>query len=177
MDLLWERLTRALIQFNGDLLRNRDVHPMLRPPTTVAGCSTLFWRSMSRQVNSSSLHQRCWPAWSRPSAVRKASPHEVLRQWVRRTHGVEVKYKTLYTIVRTHFRATLNVPRLSHTKNPEAIPAFRATYRERLQRVLPFTGIRNTELVRLCHTDVDCRSVRCGLRRGEDADGRAETPV
>lgn len=42
--------------------------------------------------------------------------YEALRQWVRRTHGVEVKYKTLYTIVRTRFRAKLKVPRPSHTK-------------------------------------------------------------
>jgi transposase len=44
--------------------------------------------------------------------------YEELRQWVRRTHGVEVKYKTLYTIVRTRFRAKLKVPRPSHTKKP-----------------------------------------------------------
>ena len=43
---------------------------------------------------------------------------EALRQWVRRTHGVEVKYKTLYTIVCTRFRAKLKVPRPSHTKEP-----------------------------------------------------------
>jgi transposase len=42
--------------------------------------------------------------------------YEALRQWVRRTHGVQVKYKTLYTIVRTRFRAKLKVPRPSHTK-------------------------------------------------------------
>jgi hypothetical protein len=41
---------------------------------------------------------------------------EALRQWVRRTHGVEVKDKTLYTLVRTRFRAQLKVPRPSHTK-------------------------------------------------------------
>jgi transposase len=44
--------------------------------------------------------------------------YEALRQWVRRTHGVEVKYKTLYTIVRTRCRAKLKVPRPSHTKKP-----------------------------------------------------------
>ena len=31
--------------------------------------------------------------------------YEALRQWVRRTHGVEVKYKTLYTLVRTRFQS------------------------------------------------------------------------
>jgi transposase len=45
-----------------------------------------------------------------------ASLEEALRQWVRRTHGVEVKYKTLYTIVRTRFQAKRKVPRPSHTK-------------------------------------------------------------
>jgi transposase len=42
--------------------------------------------------------------------------YEALRQWVRQTHGVEVKYQTLYTLVRTRFKATLKVPRPSHTK-------------------------------------------------------------
>jgi Homeodomain-like domain len=44
--------------------------------------------------------------------------YEALRQWVTRTHGVEVKYETLYTSVRTRFRAKLKVPRPSHTKKP-----------------------------------------------------------
>jgi transposase len=44
--------------------------------------------------------------------------YEALRQWVRQTHGVEVKYKTLYTLVRTRFKAKLKVPRPSHTKKP-----------------------------------------------------------
>ncbi len=42
--------------------------------------------------------------------------YEALRQWVRQTHGVEVKYKTLYTLVRTRFKAKLKVARPSHTK-------------------------------------------------------------
>jgi transposase len=44
--------------------------------------------------------------------------YEALRQWVQQTHHVEVNYHTLYTIVRTRFRAKLKVPRPSHTKNP-----------------------------------------------------------
>jgi transposase len=44
--------------------------------------------------------------------------YEALRQWVRRTHGVEVKYKTLYTMVRVRFKAKLKVARPSHTKKP-----------------------------------------------------------
>ncbi len=44
--------------------------------------------------------------------------YEALRQWVRHTHGVEVKYKTLYTLVRTRFHAKLKVARPSHTKKP-----------------------------------------------------------
>jgi transposase len=44
--------------------------------------------------------------------------YEALRQWVRQTHGVEVKDKTLYTIVRTRCRTKLKVPRPSHTKKP-----------------------------------------------------------
>ena len=42
--------------------------------------------------------------------------YEALRQWVRQTHGVEVKDKTRYGIVRPRFRAKLKVPRPSHTK-------------------------------------------------------------
>jgi transposase len=42
--------------------------------------------------------------------------YEALRRWVRRTHGVEVKDKTLYDIVRPRFRAKWQVPRPSHTK-------------------------------------------------------------
>ncbi len=44
--------------------------------------------------------------------------YEALRQWVRQTHGVEVKYKTLYTLVRTRLKAKLKVARPSHTKKP-----------------------------------------------------------
>jgi transposase len=44
--------------------------------------------------------------------------YEALRQWVRQTHGVEVKYKTLYTLVRVRFKAKLKVARSSHTKKP-----------------------------------------------------------
>jgi transposase len=46
------------------------------------------------------------------------SSYEALRQWVARTHGVQIKYKTLYTLVRTRFRTKLKVPRPSHTKKP-----------------------------------------------------------
>jgi transposase len=42
--------------------------------------------------------------------------YEALRRWLRQTHGVEVKDKALYSIVRTRFRAKLKVPRPSHTK-------------------------------------------------------------
>jgi transposase len=42
--------------------------------------------------------------------------YEALRQWGRRAHGVEVKDKTLYTLVRTRFRAKRKVPRPSHTQ-------------------------------------------------------------
>jgi transposase len=41
---------------------------------------------------------------------------EALRQWVQRTHHVEVNDHTLYTSVRTRFKAKLKVPRPSHTK-------------------------------------------------------------
>jgi transposase len=44
--------------------------------------------------------------------------YEALRQGVARTHGVQIKYKTLYTLVRTRFRTKLKVPRPSHTKKP-----------------------------------------------------------
>jgi transposase len=44
--------------------------------------------------------------------------YEALRQWVRQTHGVEVKDTTLYTLVRVRFKAKRNVARPSHTKKP-----------------------------------------------------------
>jgi transposase len=44
--------------------------------------------------------------------------YEALRQWVRQMHGVEIKYKTLYTLVRTRFHTKLKVPHPSHTKKP-----------------------------------------------------------
>ncbi len=39
-----------------------------------------------------------------------------LRHWIEQTHQVRVKYKTLYSLVRTKFKAKLKVPRPSHTK-------------------------------------------------------------
>ncbi|MDW8215758.1 MAG: helix-turn-helix domain-containing protein [Roseiflexaceae bacterium] len=44
--------------------------------------------------------------------------YEALRQWLRDTHQIDIKYKTLYTIVRTRFKAKLKVPRPSHQKKP-----------------------------------------------------------
>ncbi len=41
-----------------------------------------------------------------------------LRQWIKHTHHLDVNYHTLYTIVRTRFKAKLKVPRPSHTKKP-----------------------------------------------------------
>ncbi len=42
--------------------------------------------------------------------------YEALRQWVQRTYHLDVNYHTLYTIIRTRFKAKLKVPRPSHTK-------------------------------------------------------------
>jgi transposase len=42
--------------------------------------------------------------------------YEALRRWVAKTHGLQIKYKTLYTLVRTRFKTKLKVPRPSHTK-------------------------------------------------------------
>jgi transposase len=44
--------------------------------------------------------------------------YEALRPWVRRTHGVEVKDNTLYTLVRTRFKTKRTVVRPSHTTKP-----------------------------------------------------------
>ena len=52
-------------------------------------------------------------------ALRRAegfASYEALRQGVRQTHGVEVKYKTLYTLVRTRSHTKLKGARPSHTK-------------------------------------------------------------
>ena len=48
--------------------------------------------------------------------------YEALRRWVQQRRGVEVKYKTLYALVRTRFRAKLKVPRPSHTKKARGHP-------------------------------------------------------
>ena len=48
--------------------------------------------------------------------------YEALRHWVRQTPGVEVKDKTLYTLVRTRFKTRLKVARRSHTKKPWSDP-------------------------------------------------------
>ena len=42
--------------------------------------------------------------------------YHALQQGVRQEHGLDVKYKTLYSIVRTRFKTKLKVPRPSHTK-------------------------------------------------------------
>ena len=42
--------------------------------------------------------------------------YAALRQWIAQPHGMQGTYKTLYTILRTRFKAKLNVPRPSHTK-------------------------------------------------------------
>ncbi len=42
--------------------------------------------------------------------------YKALRQWIEQTHHGQVNYKTLYTLVRTRFKAKLKVPRPSHIK-------------------------------------------------------------
>ncbi len=42
--------------------------------------------------------------------------YKELRHWVEQTHQVPIKYKPLYTLVRTRFHAKLKVPRPSHIK-------------------------------------------------------------
>jgi putative transposase len=42
--------------------------------------------------------------------------YEALRQWIQQTYHLDVNYHTLYTIIRTRFKAKLKVPRPSHTK-------------------------------------------------------------
>jgi hypothetical protein len=61
------------------------------------------------------------PALRQPAGV---ASYEALRQWVKQTYRGEVNYQTLYTIVRTRFKAKLKVPRPSHTKTPEAVEEF-----------------------------------------------------
>jgi transposase len=55
------------------------------------------------------------PALQRPAGF---ASYEALRQWIKPTHGLDVNYHTLYTIVRTKLKAKLKVPRPSHTKKP-----------------------------------------------------------
>jgi transposase len=44
--------------------------------------------------------------------------YEAMRQWLKQHYHLDVKYHTLYTIIRTRFHAKLKVPRPSHTKKP-----------------------------------------------------------
>jgi hypothetical protein len=44
--------------------------------------------------------------------------YEAARQWIKQHYQLDVKYHTLYTIIRTRFNAKLKVPRPSHTKKP-----------------------------------------------------------
>jgi hypothetical protein len=60
-----------------------------------------------------------------PVALEQALRHpagfasyEARRQWVKPTHHLDVNDHTLYTSVRTTFKAELKVPRPSHTKHP-----------------------------------------------------------
>jgi transposase len=52
-------------------------------------------------------------AFRRPEGF---ASYGALRQWVAQALHVQVKYQTLYTIVRTRFRTKLKVLRPSHTK-------------------------------------------------------------
>jgi transposase len=42
--------------------------------------------------------------------------YEAVRQWIKQCYQLDVNYHTLYTIIRTRFKAKLKVPRPSHTK-------------------------------------------------------------
>ncbi len=44
--------------------------------------------------------------------------YEALRKWVQQIYHLDVNYHTLYTIVRTKFKAKLKVARSSHTQKP-----------------------------------------------------------
>ncbi len=76
--------------------------------------------------------------------------YEALRQWVRQNHQLDVKYKTLYTIVRTRCKTKLKVPRPPHTKTlmhsrpsrPIAVPTSKQPFQ-------PPIGDRCGSLVRM----------------------------
>jgi hypothetical protein len=63
----------------------------------------------------------------------------------RRTHGVEVKYKMLYTLVRTRLQAKIKVSRPRHTKNPDAIAAFQASWHGYLRQAIPSASSPKTK--------------------------------
>lgn len=90
------------------------------------------WLALYAAGGLASLLDRYRPAGKQPSlpphvlaSLEQALQHpdgvasyEALRHWVQQTHRLDIKYKTLYTLVRTRFRAKLKVPRPSHTKKP-----------------------------------------------------------
>ena len=67
--------------------------------------------------------------------------YEALRQWVRQTHHLDVKYKTLYTLVWICFKTKLKVPRPSHTKNADALTAFQTDCHTHVQEAIPATNV------------------------------------
>lgn len=60
-----------------------------------------------------------------------------LQQWVEQNHHRHIKYKTLYTLVRSRFNAKLKVPHPSHTKNDDAVHAFQRTCVTHFQHAIP----------------------------------------
>jgi transposase len=90
------------------------------------------WLNSYEQGGLPALLHRYVPAGKRPSLAPEVlasleqalhrpagfASYKELQQWVAQTHGVQVKYKTLYTIVRKRFKTKLKVPRPSHTKKP-----------------------------------------------------------
>ena len=75
---------------------------------------------MCRPVSPSHSRQDVLAPWSRRSGSSRQAlpPMKPCASGFSRPITVEVKYHTLYTIVRTRFKAKLKVPRPSHTKKP-----------------------------------------------------------
>jgi transposase len=90
------------------------------------------WLAIDAAGGLEALRPRYKPAGKRPSlspavlaslgqALQRPAgfaSDEALRQWVRQTHGIHIKDKTLYPLVRTRFQTKLKVARPRHTKQP-----------------------------------------------------------
>lgn len=120
------RLQMLYLLASGQARTRQDVAQVLGVSRNTVG----RWLTLYETGGLAALLDLYVPPGKRPSLVPEVlasieqvlrrpngfASYEELRQWVEQTHHVPIKYKTLYTLVRTRFHAKLKVPRPSHIK-------------------------------------------------------------